>query len=302
MRYARKIWPAMAALLIVLAGCGVGGAASGAVSTPATRQPDWVTPTCPTPGQSLHTGGGVPTDFRVTWVLRCGTETRNLPGHGRWTVQVAERADTPATNLLAQLRQPSTAGRTGECAAQSVSIAYFALVDATGRALVPTVPTGTCGQPLPGVATALAALPFRTIAVDPLNQLQSQAALDAGCAQTWKDLTPGTTSTQAGTLWPAPPPSLRICVYGQVSGGAVRVGQFLAGHTVAGATENALLTALAQAGPAAPCTTAHTRFAVLFGTGDTWLVAELDGCRRLLTPGGVAGQLQSSTVDQITGG
>jgi hypothetical protein len=239
-------------------------------------------------------------------VLRCERRVETLPGRGQWQVQITERADTPATDLIAQLNRPSVKSVTpsAPCSLVAVSIAYFALVDTRGRAWVPTVPTGPCGQPLPEVAAALQALHFRTLSTEPISQVRGQAAVDAGCTQQWKDqLAIGGTPIHAGrptALWPTPPTTIRVCEYQRQHGAAaVPVGDFRSGHMITGSAATGLARALAQTTPAAPCTATNTRFAILFGQGTSAVFVELDGCLRMQAPTGTVSQVPRSIVDEI---
>lgn len=273
--------------------------------------PDWVSPTCPAPHGPVAylgpppNGGGIPSGFQVAWVLRCDVRIETLPGRGQWTVQTTERADTSARDLVAALDQPSAPPPTPTlpCPAPLALVNYFALVDAGGHALVPKIPTGVCGQPLPGVTKALAALPFRTVSTKPLNQVRSESAQAVGCPAEWKDLpdVKGMGRPGSGPAWPTTPTSITVCEYQSASTGDMAVGEFSSTHTVTGGAVTALADAIAQAGPAAPCTTSNTRFAVLMARQSSWMIVELDGCRRLQRSDGTLSQLQPSTIKLVTG-
>lgn len=301
-------WVAAAALCVLAAGCG------GTVVGPGTTlsiAPDWVSATCPAPQGPVAflglppNGGGIPSDFHVAWVLRCGVQIETLPGRGQWTVQTTERADTSARDLVAALRQPSAPPPTPAlpCAAPLQLVNYFALVDASGHALVPKLPMGVCGVPLAAVTKALAALPFRTISSKPLNQVLSEPAQAAGCPAAWKDLPDmrGTGHPGSGPAWPTTPASITVCEYQRTSSGPLATGKFSSARTVTGAAVTTLADALAQAGPAAPCTASNTRFAVLMAQQSSWLIVELDGCQRLQRSDGTLSQLQPSTIKLVTG-
>lgn len=306
-------WAAVAVGFVALAGCGSGTADQGGLSVAATGQPGhWAAATCPSPTAPRPSGpvaqaGGIPAGFRVAWVLRCETRVEMLPGRGQWQVQVAERADTSAGDLIARLNRPGVASTTPSmpCALIAVTISYVALVDAHGRAWAPAVPTGPCGQPSPGVTAALRALRFRTVSITPISQLQSQGALDAGCAQQWKDQLaiegmPIRAGQQNG-LWSTPPTTIRVCEYQRHGGtAAIPVGDFLSGHVITGGAATGLARELAQTAPAASCTAGNTRFAVLFGQKSSAVFVELDGCRRMQGPTGAVSRVPPSVVGEIT--
>lgn len=290
----------MALLLGVAVGCG----------TPAGQRievdaaPVWVDPVCPgNAGAPLGMDderGGIPDDFVTAWVMRCRDEDRDVPGDGSWTVRIAERADTPAAELVELLREPSDPLPDGEmCPAVAYVKPYFLLVDAGGRALVPDVPTSSCGQPRPGVKDFLDTLDYRVVAETRVARTQSQESVDTGCADAWKD------GIAIGSPSPGPAaPSgltgeIRVCVYGAIDGEGTLVGHLEAGHT-APAT---LADALDAAGPAAPCDKPHTSFAVLTTAGGNgpWAEVELDGCLRVLRSDNTLGQLDQQTIAMVTG-
>lgn len=169
------------AAVLVLAGCG--SAATGTV--PPAGPPKYVAPSCPAPGPARPDqpgvipigpfggqGGAIPDGFRPSWVLACPIEQRDLPGQGRWQVQVTERADlTPrqADALLAVLRKPSEPTYPDQVCAAGPALRgpYYALVDGRGTAIEPRLPTETCGDVEPDAAAALHDLPYRELSVRP---------------------------------------------------------------------------------------------------------------------------------------
>lgn len=107
--------------------------------------------------------GGIPDDFVPTGVLRCRTETREIEGQGKVTMLITERADTDTGELLAELRWPSDLRSEGICDASYVEAPYVILVDPAGKALVPAVPTDSCGKPRPEVRNLVATLSYRIV-------------------------------------------------------------------------------------------------------------------------------------------
>ena len=302
-------------LPLVAAGCGTAtpSAELGGVP-PASEAPASFEASCPpetgegplVPDGAAPTGEGVPADFVTSWVLRCRTDARDLPGQGTWMVRIAERADTSAPELVDQLRRPSEPRSNGACTLELVVPPYFALVDSAGAAIRPAIPTDGCGKPRAEALKALEALPFRTLSETPVTQVRSQQSLDTGCSESWKDmLVIGADSAAPGParpLWSTPVSAVRVCVYDTSRGGEPEVGQFVSGRTVAGDAAKALLTVLDQAGPATPCTASHTRFAVLTVDGAAdWPTVELDGCHRLLRPDNTLGQLDDAISATLTG-
>lgn len=144
-------------LLVLVAGCG------GADETlPSAAPPVWTEATCPRSLAEWSKTGGIPDGFTTAWVLRCGVDYQPTVSRGGWGVGPAERADTPAPELLAQLRRPSEPrDKEVACTADMRVPVYFALVDANGKALLPTQPTDVCGRPRIEISKALEELDFK---------------------------------------------------------------------------------------------------------------------------------------------
>jgi hypothetical protein len=295
-------WVVVFMLALAVAGCGRPAPLAGNGGSPVPVGPACAPPAVPDGSQQDRQA--IPDGFATAAVQRCRTEVRDVPGRGKWNVEITERADTPAADLVAQLRRPSDPLTAGPCTMELVPPPVFLLVDAAGRTVLPAVPTDACGKPRAEVRAALDALPFHTLSEKQVNQVQSQESVDSGCAQQWKDmlridLGRARPAAATGPLWPEPVSSIRVCVYGsdQASGGK------LAGtRTVTGSAATALAGALGGAGAAASCPADHTRFAVLTAAGTgSWAIAELDGCLRLLRPDGTLGQLDRDVVAKLAG-
>lgn len=303
--------------MILLAGCGARtSAVSRHTAIPTTtRSPAAHSPprsvACPRDlfARRAHVRephGRLPRGFRTVWVLRCRDGTERRPGRGEWGTVLTQRADTNAAALVAALRRPAPRPA-GICASVFIATPYFALVDADGRAIRPTVAMDRCGHPSSRVLTALAALPFRTIAVHPVRQTRTELELTTGCPAGYKDMIafedayhhPG----PAGPLWPRPARRLQICLFGHVRPGNIPVGYLTSARIIHGPAAHRLVTTLDTAGPARPCDAPHTRFAlVALARGEPSGVAlvELDGCHRMLRPDGhTLAQLDPTTVRRI---
>ena len=299
-------------LALVVGGCGAVTSRGEGGGSPATAAPPvWGEPSCPDQisdidGSTSTTRSSIPGDFVTSWVLQCRRDIRDVPGQGRWMVIVAERADTPASDLVGQLRQASEPPSADQCPAILVVPPYFALVDPTGKALLPVMPTDGCGFPREEARAALEALPFRVLSETRVKQLESQQSIDSGCAESWKDElvinAGGATPGPATPVWPTPADALRVCLYDTGRGTDEPVGQFASGRTITGDEARTLSDALGRAGPATACSTPHTRFAVVTRDGAAqWAVAELDGCRRLLRPDNTLGQLDAFAIGALIG-
>jgi hypothetical protein len=310
-------WKACVATLLlalVVGGCGEAtsrGEDGGSLEMAASLV--WGEPSCPdqlpdSPGSASTTSGdGIPDDFVTSWVLRCRRDVRDVPGDGRWLVHVAERADTSAPDLVDQLRRASEPRSTPTpCPDMLVIPPYFALVDPTGRALLPAMPTDKCGFPRKEARAALEALPFRVLSETRVKQLESQGSIDSGCPEHWKDElvinAGGAGPGPATPVWPTPANTLRVCVYETGRDAGESSGQFASGRTVTGDEARTLSVALDKAGPATACSIPHTRFAVVTREdAGQWAVAELDGCRHLLRPNNTLGQLDAFAIGALIG-
>ncbi|HEV8562184.1 MAG TPA: hypothetical protein VGR06_38180 [Actinophytocola sp.] len=155
--------------------------------------PVWVDAACPPEVSnadplSQANRGRLPDEFVTAWVLRCRTEIRYVPGQGKQAFRVTERADTPAAEMVSQLRLPAEPPTAGGCLAYGVSVPYFALVDAGGRALLPAVPLDECLRPRREALQELDKLPFTRLSETPAGQVQSQESIDTGCPEAYQDM------------------------------------------------------------------------------------------------------------------
>lgn len=290
----------MAALVLLVAGCG-GNGELPVGEAPAPGPPVWVEPNCPADaangpisGAGEVKRGAVPGDFVTVSVMRCRPGFKQVPGQGEWTTAIAEKADTSAGDLVAQLRQPSAPSTDGACTMEFITSPYIMLINAEGKAVLPEIPKDPCGKPKIEVRNAADALPYKLVSETPVHQSQSQLSLETGCPDSWKDLLaidglsykPG----PAAKIWPGPA-QVRVCVYQSVSD----AGKLVSGRSVP--VEQ--LPALDSAGPAAPCKARHTGFATLASENrDAWI--ELDGCHRMIRPDQSLGQLDAATVATLT--
>ena len=156
----RRWKPSLAIILLAVTLAACGEAASS--EHPSVKPAAFGSPACPTAGNPGPDRGAVPDSFVTAWVLRCSVGFVNVH-EGTETPPVAERADTPADELVAALRRPSDPRWHGFCTLELVTTPYFMLVDVNGRAVAPEIPADGCGKPHRDVLTALDALPFRKI-------------------------------------------------------------------------------------------------------------------------------------------
>jgi hypothetical protein len=151
---------------VVSVGCAKSG---GAGPSPATNRPAVsVALTCPSPvlerlGGSNETGGTVPSDVRITSVIRCRLGSPPVTARGAGGV-IEERANGTPTVLLAALRKPDGVATSRQaCPAIAQLLPYVILIDSTGKGWLPWLPRTACNLVQSGVTEALNALPFRLV-------------------------------------------------------------------------------------------------------------------------------------------
>lgn len=277
----------------MLAAVAVSGCARGShpISPPPVETASTV---CPEQTDLSNVGQQrlLPRDFPVAWVLRCTVQVLPDPGGAKWQTLITERADTPATTLLAELRKASDPPTNAACDLRAVFVPYFALVTSAGTAVRVDLPRDSCGKPRAAALDALSALPFRATASKMLKQLTSSLAAKSGCPQSWKDeFDLGRTAKAGRTGWPAAA-TIQVCAYRVATpAGPIPVGDLTAARTLTGSAARTLVTALNHAPAATTCTVWNSRFAVLRSDSGQPAVVELDGCHRLLRPDDSLGQL-----------
>jgi hypothetical protein len=267
----------------------------------ADKPPVWVEVGCSVkdPLDPSVKRGGVPADFVANSVVRCRSEPREVPGEGTWTVQIIERADGPVPELLDMLRKPSGPPPANMiCPAIGYAKPYFMLVGAKGRALLPDVPTSTCGKPHDEVTRFLDKLPYRTVSETRTGLVGSVRSNETGCPDTWKDtiVLESPKAAPGDAMWPDPAGTPRVCTY-LVDGDTGRLAN---GFSLTGPAVSALRSALDTAGPAAVCDRPHTRFAVVLPSMGGSATVELDGCLRFQRSDNTLGQLDKDAVAVLT--
>ncbi|WP_433352778.1 hypothetical protein ACQP25_06065 [Microtetraspora malaysiensis] len=249
----------------------------------------------------------LPDGFVPVQVIRCRWEFRYLPGKGSWEVVIQEHADGPATELMTELRRPSERSLFGQyCTLEGIFIDYVVVVDSSGKAVLPDVPTGVCGEPFPSALAAIRSLPYHVDEQIPVRRVESEKAFRAGCGNEFPDILrrrgqPGA----AHQIWNPPPQGLRVCVYritkktpSTVAPRGMAMGKLESSRILKGSKLRTLLNAL-DAAPASDCPSNHTRFAVLT-PGFREAYVELDGCHNLLRPDRTLGRLTPDAVALLT--
>ncbi|WP_433222290.1 hypothetical protein [Microtetraspora malaysiensis] len=250
----------------------------------------------------------LPDGFIPAQVIRCRWEPRYLPGKGRWEVVIQEHADGPATELMTELRRPSERSFLGQdCLDVGILVDYFVVVDSSGRAVLPDVPNGGCGEPFPSALAAIRSLPYHVDKQLPVRRVESEKAFRAGCGSEFHDILPRWGQPGAAHhFWNPPPQGLRVCVYritkktpSTVDPRGMALGKLESSRIVQGSKLRTLLNAL-DAAPASDCPSIHTRFAVVGPGYPLEAYVELDGCHNLRRPDKTLGRITPDAVALLT--
>jgi hypothetical protein len=170
---------AVVAFALLLAGCG----SRGPDAEPAAAMD------CAQDGGDAPAAGRVPEDFEPVAVYRCDPFASIEDAEGRWSAVSAERLEGDLAPLLAALDAPDDPPWPGPCAAVMVIAPQLWLVDLDGVAIRVALPSDGCGQPkVDPVNAALAALTVVERSSQPLELIETWAALEAGCPTRWTPL------------------------------------------------------------------------------------------------------------------
>ena len=277
-----------------------GPAATAATGSPppaathATAHVDSLTIDCPaeSPAPARASRTPLPAKVALRAVVRCEEVQRTYAGLGESRVQLAEVATSGFDQLLTELRKPSqTASANQICRAVGYVVPWFVLVTTDGSVLVPSVPTGVCGEPSPAAMRALGALDFRAVDAVRVQLIRSPESIASQCEQNWKDevalegaqQSGGNSAASVGDL-ASSPSSVLLCLYeaGPLQGG-LRAGGLIKGVTVTGDTAGRLASEAEIANPVPGGCVDADRFVVVHFDG-RWASVEIGGCHRLLTP------------------
>jgi hypothetical protein len=239
-------------------------------------------------GVPSQSGRALSADFDAVAVVRCTDEDETIAGDGVWDVALAQRATTDLSVLTAALRTPSSNPPSGSdiaCAGVGVLLPNFALVNAQGQIVRPSLPHDECDEPLTEALNAVNAMPWKTETEQRLNQVQTQAEIDTGCLSAYKDVFD--LPSPKATPWTELTEPTTACEYAVSStSGGVGIGAFVRGVTLDGAQRLAISTALTSAAstPAKACSAQASTFALLMVSPSENVVVELDGCLRMSYP------------------
>ena len=234
----------------------------------------------------------LPADFEAVAVVRCEDEVQTVAGDGTWNFALAQRATSGLSALMTALRTPSSSAPSGSsfaCSAVGIVVPDFALVDAQGRILRPTLPHDVCALPLTAAIDAVNALPWKTEAEQRLAQEQTQPELQTGCPGEYKDVFEFVPIPSASPWTTTVEPTM-ACEYTVSSatspGDPTNLGEFSHGLKLTGARQLAIADAITNSRATAPkaCSAKATRFALVTVSMSQNVAIELDGCRRMAYP------------------
>ena len=299
------------------------------VAVPSPQPPRrvfWTAAACPPAtawrGSGLDPGGGgpIPATFHVTEVIRCRTVFRLIPGRGKWSMLVEQRATQGFAAFVSAMRAPpatasppiSSPGVVETCPGDLVIPPFVLFVDAHDRAIRPDYPTGECGAPSQVALDALARVPFHTVRISPVAQTQSQLSVHSGCFDRYKDvIAQGIQNYGDGpSMWPPAIPrgKVQICAYQAKPAHRPTAnddGEAIGDLTAAGVLDPAdlrrLLAGLKRAPNANSCHQHHNIFlavAIRREQGPRLGYLELDSCRRWFVNGRVK-QLNNNLISLI---
>lgn len=172
---------AAVAMALVLAGCGSRGQIA---EPPDAELADAVD--CSLKVEDAPAAGRVPSDFDPVAVYRCDPFASIEDTDGQWSAVITERLEGDLGPLLAALDEPDDPRWEGACAAVMVIAPELWLVDADSVAIRAALPVDGCSQPkVDPVNAALAALTVTERSRQPLELIETRAALEAGCPTRW---------------------------------------------------------------------------------------------------------------------
>lgn len=108
--------------------------------------------------------GRVPRPFQPASVLRCVIGTVSVPGKGRWTAAILQKADQGLAPLTGALSSASGHMEPGHMCPQFVIVPpQIVLVSKDGTMIRPSFPVTACGQIQQKVVSALEGLHWQTV-------------------------------------------------------------------------------------------------------------------------------------------
>ncbi|MEV0900043.1 hypothetical protein [Actinoplanes sp. NPDC049802] len=226
--------------------------------------------------------------FQPVSAVVCATGPKQRPSGGSDLVEVESRADD-LSRLLPTLRLPDAQSTAEACTADLPAVPWLVLLDAEGRWVRPGVPIDECGKPRHEFRDAFSQMKMTEVAGEVVRELESDAAVSAGCSQTYGDMTwtygsfDNVREVNVESLPAAT--EVRRCVYfvpEKERGNDKAAGDFRSGGLMDDGAWAAIRAELVASTTAPACTTPASVFAVLHLTSGGSVSVERDGCKRAL--------------------
>lgn len=238
-------------------------------------------------------------------VVMCSSESRRVPGDGVWSYTVTMRATTRLARVERALRQPDvdTLPPMSLCPTSYEGTPWVAVVTTTGRVLRPYVPQGACGGSRVSFDRAIQALTWVRYEYRRDKRSATEAALGRH-PNAYRPCPTSMPDVLARRVDPAPLAGREIPVPPEVNEYGFLLCQFTPGtgrrsgrlvlqrsvDLVSSSQRDAVTSGLALVTDVRPCRRAHSDIVTFTNSRAEWIAIERDGCRRVLTKDGIAGQ------------
>jgi hypothetical protein len=223
--------------------------------------------------------------FKAVTALECDHPVRDLPGQGKWELEIRKIGVRGAAANQRYWEQPSDkiARYGGACTTNLVVLRAPIFIDASGRAIVPRTPMDSCNHPLgwPSGGPPVA-IKWRVASVHKIRRVITLPTPEAHCAPSWGTEFPTAAAgdSAGGTMFPGAPQTVQVCVY-RTSGEGQEVGNLVRESWLDRQKTARLFHALKRPGPTKPCPVQRTFAWVIAPRNDQAVEVELGGCYRV---------------------
>ncbi|RZS79968.1 hypothetical protein EV189_3447 [Motilibacter rhizosphaerae] len=166
------------------------------------------------PGPATTTYAPLPGGVTVTGARLCRQLVVPRPGRGTWQQTVTYAVVGGLDALVRTYQRPDGPAGTGICSAVGYVPLLVTFTTARDGDIEAREPRGHCNEPVEEAVHAYASLRLQRIRSVWGRQVESQRAVDSGCAEQWKDMLVVERTRAAATLQPRPLQGRqRVCVY-----------------------------------------------------------------------------------------
>jgi hypothetical protein len=249
-------------------------------------------------------------EVRLAAVVDCNYDRRRIAGDGAWHFTVARRATEGLGAITRALRQGDGPPER-LCRTDWEQFPWIAVVTTDGRVLRPRVPETGCGRLRGAFQHAFHLLRWGKYDAAPEKRYVSETRLwrkrnaFKPCLNRVPDRlsSPAPGQSLAGRPMPRPPRrssfSVFLCHYA-VGAGADRGRLLLQEGIWLGQTQQmTVASAFATTTEAPRCSLRHTDVVSVYDTSGRWILIERDGCRRVLSQGGLVGQASDELLRAV---